>query len=681
LTPFVLSVFEDKQNNIWLGTDGNGVLLLSPGKLQFNLASIGFTRSIAEDKDYIYAGTFKNGLWKLTADLSVSERLNPLVLTNDYYFLDITIDWYDHIWTCTNEGILVMDRKGNIINNLPIKTNTARFIQNTKEKITVVVGNELLRFSVQPHPLLLSRNTFVQLRDFLDGGDRYWLGSPFGLYSLQKDIDLNTHNLSAYLHQRSKRPVKDLMINNDTLWVVGENEISCFTLNGLELQLPGCLEEIRNEVVYSLISDRYNRIWFAGNKGLGCIPADRDRLIRFNSLNNLQSLEFNSNASLISRKGNIYFGGINGINGLNPQDFNPVKQAPDVKLFSLFISDTAYSKGIPPDFLQLDLDRKAANISGSSFTTEYPYTGMQQFSYFLEGYQTQWSPFSKNSSFTYRNLPPGNYTLWVRCMDAYKNSGKPRILLCVLVRPPFWRTWWFMTISFIFILCSIVLIIRKIQEKRYQARLIGLEQQNAIEKERLRISKDMHDEIGASLTRISILSELARKNSLDPAAAIKYIDQINEISGNVVDEMSEIIWAINPKNDNLESFSSYFRQYASSYLEPTSIIVQMKFQDLLPEKGMSSELRRNVFLTLKEALHNMVKHSTTDRAEVSLNFINGLLEIRIRDFGKGFNMEDSLHKGNGLGNMHKRIEDLGGKFILESGIGMGTKIKIIVPLT
>jgi signal transduction histidine kinase len=305
---------------------------------------------------------------------------------------------------------------------------------------------------------------------------------------------------------------------------------------------------------------------------------------------------------------------------------------------------------------------------------------MQQYSYFLEGYQKTWDPFSADPSFSYRNLPPGSYKLWVKCLDAFKNQGDNTLLLTLRVEPPFWMTWWFISLLLAVIILIVIGVVRKINEARYKARLRELQQQNAIEKERLRISKDMHDEVGASLTRISILSELARQKTGKAQETSAYIAQINEISGNVVDEMSEIIWAINPRNDNPESFASHIRQFVSNYLEPTGIIPDFRFQEPMPEFTMSSELRRNLFLTMKEAIHNLVKYSGSPNAEITLSFSDGSIHASIRDFGQGFNTLIFQKKGNGLQNMQKRIEDSGGRFNLSSVVGQGTLIEIVLPM-
>jgi signal transduction histidine kinase len=190
----------------------------------------------------------------------------------------------------------------------------------------------------------------------------------------------------------------------------------------------------------------------------------------------------------------------------------------------------------------------------------------------------------------------------------------------------------------------------------------------------------MHDEIGSSLTQVAILSEIMKKQTGNPEEMMKLVDRISSISGNVVDDMGEIIWAMNPKNDDLNSFTSYLRQFASEYLAASEIKAEFSFPDEYPQVPMTSEQRRNVFLVVKEALHNIVKHSGASRISLALHWTNGKLEMIIEDNGKGFEPGDSISIGNGLTNMKKRVETLGGSFVLTSEPGKGTRVHFSVSL-
>lgn len=681
IVPSIRSIYEDKEGNIWFGTDGDGVLLYSPDLAKFSYAGIGFTRCIAKSGAYVYAGTYHNGLWKLKEDLSEYRRLNPGVFGEELYFLDLTTDFAGRLWIATPDRLFVAETTGQVIFSKPIKTNNAKFIRLKRGWISLSTDSHILNFKEEKQPELIGQQNYPFMRSFFSYQGWNWIGSPYGVYRVPDIPEWTTLGVYNQRDELDTKPVFSMLQTDTLIWVSNEYGLDIYNKKGKKLPLPESLLDRGNEIVYSLGYDRFRRIWFAGNKGIGCISGDLSRVVMFGRGNNLQSLEFNHNAFCQGDNGILYFGGINGLNGIDPSLYKPVKKIPTASLFSLVVSDVEYSQGIPPGYLELELDRNRAHISGKVFSTNYIPAGLQEYSFYLKGYQHEWSKPTGSSLFTYRNLPPGEYQLWVKCWDSNKNEGKPVCLLKILIKPPFWKTWWFLIALTLMIITVTVLIVRKIQEIRYGNKLRELEYQNAINKERLRIAKDMHDEIGASLTRISIISELVKKQVQEPPKAVQLIHQINEIAGNVVDEMGEIIWAINPKNDNLQSFAAYFRQYASNYLESAEINGKFKVNDELPAVKMTAELRRNIFLTCKEALHNLVKHSSASQVYVSLDFRDGELKVDIQDDGKGFDVQSVTGRGNGLINMQKRIDESGGTYQIKSSPGKGTLIQFSIRLS
>jgi signal transduction histidine kinase len=231
-----------------------------------------------------------------------------------------------------------------------------------------------------------------------------------------------------------------------------------------------------------------------------------------------------------------------------------------------------------------------------------------------------------------------------------------------------------------------------------------LDRQVMLERERTRISQDMHDDVGASLTRIAILSELAKNNTEITGETRQWLGQISDTSRGVVEEMSQIIWALNPKNDTLEGLITYIRRFVGEYLEPTPVQCSFEFPESLPRLQLSVEVRRNIYLVVREALHNVVKHSGATKVTIGLTLRSPLalkdltpqpplprergrrdmkpltsnqFIIIIRDNGKGFDPEKPELPGNGLINMRKRMRDIGGSIHIRSEVGAGTEILLI----
>jgi signal transduction histidine kinase/ligand-binding sensor domain-containing protein len=678
--PNIRSVFEDRYHNIWFGTDNNGVLLYSPGKVQLLRSDIGFTRCLTWFSNEIWAGTYNEGLWRISPDLSRAQLANPGNDKNSVYYLDLADDRKGRIWIATRQGLEVRDRSGQLLFRHPFLCKSAKLFIHTGDTVSLFCDKLLYHYFSGDRISKLESLEFVSVSSFLCTNEAYWIGNQFGLYRCRKSAVFDKDLLFVARNQLSANAVYSLIMHDGSIWTATGNGIEIFDLKGKKRPVPPVIQELRNEVIYSLLADGRGQVWFTGNRGIGCINERKDHIIYLRTQNNLQSLEFNYNAACSSPDGKLYFGGIRGINGFDPAWFNPIKKTQRVRLISLFVSDTAYTEGIPPDFIKLTLSRLSPHISGKVVCTDYTNAGSQLFSFYLEGYHKEWSKPAQNADFIYRDLPPGKYRLLVKCADSWQNWGEPVTLLSITVNPPFWITGWFFFLVAMVITTITALIVRRINSIRYQKRIHILEQQNAIEKERLRISKDMHDEIGASLTRISILSELAKNQKDNRDAEMRVISQISDIAGGVVDEMSEIIWAMNPKNDTLDNFAAYFRQYASSYLETAGINAAFRLPEIVPSIMMSSELRRNLFLTIKESLHNIVKHSEAKNVKIQMTLNQKVLRMTIMDDGRGFIIEKTNGWGNGLINMRKRMEEPGGTFDIGSEIGKGTTIQLSIIL-
>jgi signal transduction histidine kinase len=220
---------------------------------------------------------------------------------------------------------------------------------------------------------------------------------------------------------------------------------------------------------------------------------------------------------------------------------------------------------------------------------------------------------------------------------------------------------------------------------KMQSQLEIVEGQRAIERERSRIARDLHDDLGASLTQIALLSELAKADLAQPELARTHLNQIFTSVGGSVRQLNEIVWAVNPANDTLEHFTSHICKFAQDYLSLAGIRCRLDFPESVPSFPMPSPERHNFFLAAKEALHNIVKHAQAGRVWLRLKLDSGVLTLLIEDDGKGCGAETVTvtsigMAGDGLSNMQKRMEQLGGRFAQQSRPGSGTTVRLVLPL-
>ena len=294
--------------------------------------------------------------------------------------------------------------------------------------------------------------------------------------------------------------------------------------------------------------------------------------------------------------------------------------------------------------------------------------------YKLEGMDENWSTFSSliRTEAPYGNIPPGTYIFKVKAMNAEGYWSK-EFNYTFTIRPPWWKTWWAYTGYVLLVIAAIgAAIYTLLENQRRKIRLII--------NERNRIARELHDDIGAELSRISVLSQLLLKKTNMDQDILEKLRKISETGKKVLGSIGEIIWTMNPQKDNLDSLAAYIRRFVTEYLETNGIDINIEFPDEIPANAISDEYRRNVFLVIKEAISNITKYSKATSVRLSLNIREKLAEFEISDNGTGFSVKEKENWGNGLSNMNQRMKDIGGTFLIRSEINEGTFIKLTFPV-
>jgi signal transduction histidine kinase len=226
---------------------------------------------------------------------------------------------------------------------------------------------------------------------------------------------------------------------------------------------------------------------------------------------------------------------------------------------------------------------------------------------------------------------------------------------------------------------SIIAIVRYVSFQRLHRRLISLEQQAALHKERARIAKDIHDDLGANLTQIALLGELAQQDRGEPEKAGERMTRISGTARNAIKSLDEIVWAVNPRNDTLAHLIDYTGQFSVDYLRMAGIRCRLDFPDQTPPRELSTDLRHNLFLVIKEALNNVVKHSRATEAWLRTTVTAEKLEVVIEDNGCGFEQSPDNAVADGLRNMRQRMADIGGECTVTSKARAGTRVTLDLP--
>jgi signal transduction histidine kinase len=220
---------------------------------------------------------------------------------------------------------------------------------------------------------------------------------------------------------------------------------------------------------------------------------------------------------------------------------------------------------------------------------------------------------------------------------------------------------------------------RYVTRKRIQRKLAWLEHEHAVDKERSRIAQDMHDDLGARLTEIMLLSDSV-KSSDTHAESKTLAGELAVVSRDLVQNLDAIVWVVNPRNDSLRNLAAYIYEFMERFLRTSGIRCRLDVPDKLPECALSSEVRHNLFLVIKETLNNIVKHAHATEVRFFLRLENSALKIAIEDNGQGFSVAEDATAGNGLANMRLRMSKIGGLFGLTSEPGKGTTTKLHLPI-
>lgn len=272
-------------------------------------------------------------------------------------------------------------------------------------------------------------------------------------------------------------------------------------------------------------------------------------------------------------------------------------------------------------------------------------------------------------------LASGNYTFKVEEVNIFGIPTGNQAFIRVLVPPPFWKRVWFWSFGSVGICMIVFAIGRYLTWHKMRQEMMYLKSQQALESERLRIAHDIHDDLGARVTQISLLSAMSGDNSGFPEKARADFGRISDMCRELVSALYETVWAVNPENDNLDALGTYLCQMVTQLCERTQLSCRYYVSDLPRDVQISSQARHNISMAVKEAVHNVIKHATASEVVMKIEFKEGLLQISIKDDGRGFRSVDQT-TGHGLANMKRRLADIGGECSIESSTEKGTVVHL-----
>jgi signal transduction histidine kinase/ligand-binding sensor domain-containing protein len=511
-----------------------------------------------------------------------------------------------------------------------------------------------------------------------------WIGTQDGLWRFDARSETYTHFSQDPRDPASisSNSITTLLLDhNHTLWVGTDQGLSRMDSAGGRFTCFGEAEGLSEQRVLGILEDMHGRLWVSTRSMLSRFDPQTNRFNSYGLNQVIKNIHFVPGCCLRSSTGEMYFGGQGGFVLFNPDSIFDNPHIPPVVLTGFKKFDTSLSlDSATGGENTIKLSYKDVAFSFEYVALDFTSPEDNQYAYKLEGYDLNWTHVGNRQVARYMNVEPGDYTFRVKGSNNDGIWNEEGTSIALTIAPPVWKTTWFTVCLWATALFSLGGTIRYIERRKLKQRIAELERERAVEHERARISQDMHDEVAAGLTEIGILSELAKRNIRNPEEAETHMQRVSEASRETIESIGEIIWAINPKNDLLDDLVAYLRHYTARYLAATAIKLEFNIPETIPGFHLSAEARRNVFLVMKETLHNIVKHSEATAVFIKVSLTKQHLEILVKDNGKGFSTGDTFRFGNGLHNMEKRMKSIGGGFVIESRPGGGTCVSIAVAL-
>jgi len=650
----VWSLFKDSKN-LWVGTYRGGVNVLNfetsqtriYRKLpdQINGISDNHIRSIAEDRfGNIWIGTYSGGLNRINSsngkiDLYKNEAGNQNSLSANQV-LDIYVESDNTIWAATFGGGL---------NKLSF-TNNSSGVPEFKS----------FRHNPSDNESLSDDRTYTILKD---SKQNFWVGTYGG--GLNR-FDENTGKFSVVFPdlQNYQAGSNDKILSlaeasDNTLWIgTSGGGLVEFDIATNSFQNFSSAQGLSSSVVYSILEDNNSNLWLSTDDGIFLFNTLTKRFTQFGIEDGVQSLEFNGGAYFKDSDGMMYFGGINGFNYFHPDSITINQYSPTVVISSIKVMDVRL-KGNPEEII-LSHDQNFISIEFTALDFSLP--KRNKYSYILEGFQKSWiNTGGTNRTVTYTNLPSGEFTFMVKGTNSDGIWNEEATTLKIIITPPFWQTWWFSTLVVVIIVFLI-----------YYLGTIRVKSQLEIEKLKLKIASDLHDNIGAGLTEISILSEVAERSEGNSSTIVKKdLQKISDTARHLVDSMSDIVWVVNPQRDSLHDLIVKLKDSYNEFFSSIGISFQVNNIEKSDDIKLPMEYKQNLLLMFKEAINNAIKHSGCKKLVLEAFYKNDIIEIILKDDGAGFELNKAKF-GNGIRNMENRANQIKGKLSWKTESGSGT---------
>lgn len=708
----VRSLQVDREGDLWVGMRTAGLNRLTQKKVLTYGFSEGLTndyvRSVAESDDgTLWVGTTGGGLYRGQAGRF--ELIPNEIDTVSYQFIESVVAARDgSVWWAGAGGLFQM-RNGRRTAaftraNTPWLANTTVTAMLEDARGGLWIGTrdgQLMRFqngrfvAITNH---LARGSITAMAQ--DGDGTLFVGSVSGGVVCLRKTGVSRFSTAEGLLCNQ---IQTLHLDAEHVLWIGTSGGGLSRLRDGSIVSFTRRQGLGDDTISQILEDDDGGLWLGCNRGIFRVRKnDLEELAEkkatwihaqaygINDGMPVEECSGGSAPSCVKTKGGLlYFCTVRGLVAIDPRQRHTNPRPPGIRLEEVLINGQL-EDCVPPRQKNAPGAENALpsiTLSPGHRNIEIHYTGLSfsapekvRFRRRLENLDKEWIEAGTDRFVHYQRVPPGHYVFDVLACNADNVWTPEPVSLAVNVEPYFWETRWFVIFTAVALLGVLTGAARSIERRRYKRRLARLEMLHAVERERLRISQDMHDDIGSILTRVSTLSDLGSGGNESEAERRALVERIRAQVRLAVQALDEIVWATNPRNDNLPSFAEYLGRYADECFEDASLRCWQEIPTDLPRLPVPADVRHNIFLATKEALNNVLKHSGASEVWLRLSFDGETVHISIEDNGRGFTPGKDSSGGNGLANMRSRMAECGGVVQIETAPRRGTRIRFALPL-
>lgn len=704
---FHIADIKTKQDHLFISTASSGLLVTDEAGIVFKNHQL-FTEgsqsifSITVHADRLLCSSEKPGITAMDLDnkTKLAANLNIKGLPGGPIVQLESID-EDHLWV-----LLFNDFKLGIVNS---STSTASFVPLPVDSVALayrrsfgatLARRDLLPIIKKTAPGIFYyavKNRLYKVAGNVQAGFSFTfidsISQHHGISSmnvLPGGITIGTTALELYLLQNDKlvNKIKSENANIPVRAVLNDkgNNFYLLTTNGvfvydsnfkLRERVVSSHRQMSSSIIYAGYIDSKNVLWLSTNGGVVAYDCNARYLYNIPSTNNINNIEFNSRSFAVDEQQTVYFGGANGITAIHTTNFLKQDYHSSLYFSKIQNQDVVLYNQLAPGSI---VERNSFPYHKSSFSfwvnaIAPPQVQAYEYQYMLQGADTAWRVLDISSAVQFNSLKPGSYKFRVREKDVFMQNPD-ELSYSFEIRKPFWEEMSFRILVFVIAASFIALLVLYIIRKRLETERIESSRKMALKDERERISQELHDDLGTGLTSIRLLSK-SIIHQPDSVKSPQMLHNIGKISEELIDQMSEIIWVLNHTDDTFDGLVSHLRIYMAGYLQRTHL--SMKLDILSTVQGdlhINNTERRNILLTVKEAFHNVVKHSQATVFSVRCAMEGGRLKIVIGDNGVGM-PEQIRPGGNGLHNIKKRMATISGTVRFENLNGTRITIDIL----